>query len=81
MATRRQPSTPKALISTAPHRPRFGNIVPSVVTIDGEAFVAVRVGTTGITATLTPDNARKLADRLHDNADTVDTYNEKDTTA
>lgn len=60
--------TVKAQLHT-PDRHKFVNLP---VRIDNQRFVTIRIGGSGQTVSLTPAEARKLADTLHDRVDRID---------
>ncbi|PLA27866.1 hypothetical protein [Corynebacterium coyleae] len=63
--------TVKAQLHT-PDRHKFVNLP---VRIDSDRFITVRIGNSGQTVSLKPDEARKLADTLHDRVDRIDLQN------
>lgn len=58
-------TTVKAQLHT-PGRHKFVNLP---VRIDSDRFITIRIGNSGQTVSLKPDEARKLADALHDRVD------------
>lgn len=60
--------TVKAQLHT-PNRHKFVNLP---VRIDNDQFITIRIGGSGQTVSLKPDEARKLADTLHDRVDRID---------
>lgn len=71
----RKSTTAKGRVTVAGKRPRFANICTGLRTNGHGVFVLIAIGTTDVAATLTPDNARRLADHLHDFADAAETDN------
>lgn len=68
-------TTAKGRVTVAGKRSRYANVCAGLRTNDKGVFVLLTIGTTDVAATLTPDNARRLADHLHDLADTAETKN------
>lgn len=59
------------------HTPDKRNFINLPVRIDSSQFVTIRIGNSGQTVSLKPDEARKLADRLHDRVDRIDLQNQQ----
>lgn len=57
-----------------PDRRKFVNLP---VRIDSSQFITIRIGNSGQTVSLKPDEARKLADTLHDRVDRIDLQNQE----
>lgn len=68
----RPSTTAKGRITTDGTCRRFGNVTVSHITKNERMFVSVRIGTTDVTITLTPDNARLLANNLTTRAEHID---------
>lgn len=64
--------TVKAQLHT-PGRHKFVNLP---VGIDSDRFITIRIGNSGQTVSLKPDEARKLADTLHDRVDRTELQQE-----
>lgn len=71
----RKSTTAKGRVTVAGKRPRYANVCTGLRTNEHGAFVLLAISTTDVAATLTPDNARRLADHLHDFADAAETNN------
>lgn len=56
------------------HTPDKRNFVNLPVRIDNQ-YVTIRIGGSGQTVSLKPEEARKLADTLHDRVDRIDLQN------
>lgn len=57
------------------HTPDKRNFVNLPVRIDSDRFITIRIGGSGQTVSLKPEEARKLADTLHDRVDRIDLQN------
>lgn len=68
----RKSTTAKGRVTVAGKRSRYANVCTGLRTNEKGVFVLIAIGTTDVAATLTPDNARRLADHLHDFADAAD---------
>ena len=57
------------------HTPDRHKSVNLPVRIDSDRFITIRIGNSGQTVSLKPEEARKLADTLHDRVDRIDLQN------